>query len=139
MSARAPEHVFYDGGCGLCHASVRFLAARDRGPHPRFRFAPLHGPTFERLVRADVRERLPDSLVLLDARGAVHVRARAVALALARLGGGWGLAGRALALVPRPLADLGYRAVAASRKRLFARPASSCPLLPPELAARFDP
>lgn len=139
MSERACEHVYFDGGCGLCHAFVRFLVARDRGPSPRFRYAPLHGPTFARRLAPAVRAQLPDSLVVETADGRVLVRSRAVAHALVRLGGGWGLCGRLLRLVPAPLADLGYRALAGVRHRLFARPGESCPRLPPELAARFDP
>ena len=37
--------VFYDGGCALCHHSVRFLVARDRDGS-RFRFAPIGGACF---------------------------------------------------------------------------------------------
>ena len=39
------ELVFYDGRCGLCHHSVRFLLARDRDG-ALFRYAPLFGETF---------------------------------------------------------------------------------------------
>ena len=34
--------ILYDGVCGLCHASVRWLMKRDRG---RLRYAPLQGET----------------------------------------------------------------------------------------------
>ena len=27
----APERIFYDGSCGLCHRGVRFVVARDPG------------------------------------------------------------------------------------------------------------
>src|SRR5579885_2416758 len=36
----APELIFYDGHCGLCHGFVKFALARDR-EGARFRFAPL--------------------------------------------------------------------------------------------------
>ena len=58
-----PELLFYDGGCGLCHRAVRFVLWAD--PEGRaFRFAPLGGDTFQALVSAGERERLPDSLVV---------------------------------------------------------------------------
>ena len=36
----APERLFYDGTCALCHGAVRFVLARDRDGSA-FRFAPL--------------------------------------------------------------------------------------------------
>ena len=58
---------------------------------------------------------------------------------LRRLGGVWRLLAGLLALVPVRLRDRLYDGVAAVRHRLFARPESACPLLPPRLRARFDP
>ena len=39
------EIIFYDGHCGLCHAAVRFVVARD-DREEGFVFAPLGGETF---------------------------------------------------------------------------------------------
>ena len=38
----APETIFYDGGCGLCHRFVRFVIKRDPDG-TLFRYAPLEG------------------------------------------------------------------------------------------------
>jgi predicted DCC family thiol-disulfide oxidoreductase YuxK len=130
--------VYYDGSCGLCHHTVRLLALRDSAA--RLRFAPLNGATFVQETRPDERAGLPDSLVVRAAPGQpLLVRSRAVALALRELRGGWGVLGRVLGWIPAPLADLGYRCVAALRRRLFAAPRGACPLLPPKVLARFDP
>ncbi|HEX6885583.1 MAG TPA: DCC1-like thiol-disulfide oxidoreductase family protein [Planctomycetota bacterium] len=132
------EHLFYDGDCGLCHRWVLF-ALRREGGRELFRYAPLQGPTFARLVPEEERRRLPDSIVVRTAQGALLVRSAAALHVLARLGGGWAALARVARLVPRALRDFVYDRVAAVRKRLFARPEGACPLVPPELARRFDP
>jgi predicted DCC family thiol-disulfide oxidoreductase YuxK len=135
--ARDPELLFYDGGCGLCHRSVRFVAAADRAG--RFRFAPLGGETFRALVPEERRGALPDSIVVRRADGALLVRSDAALHVLRRLGGGWRAVAALLALVPRGLRDAGYDFVAGRRLRWFARPEVACPLVPPHLRARFVP
>lgn len=137
-SRPGPEHLFYDGDCGVCHWAVSFVAQRD--PEGRlFRFAPLHGETFETLVPEAVRRHIPDSLVLHTHDGAVLLRSSGAIHILKRLGGGWRLLGALLWLVPSPLRDFGYDRFAAIRHRVARRPDGTCPLLPPELRARFDP
>ncbi|MEZ4269428.1 MAG: DCC1-like thiol-disulfide oxidoreductase family protein [Myxococcota bacterium] len=137
-SADEPEHVFYDGSCALCHGAVRFLLAEDpRGS--AFRFAALQSDTFETLVPADVRATLPDSLIVRTASGTLLMRAAAVRHLLARLGGLWRILGAASRIIPLPLADLAYDGVARIRYRLFGKKADACPMLPPELRARFSP
>ena len=129
--------LFYDGGCALCHASVRLLWRLDR--RARLLFAPLDGPTFAALVPAAVRQSRPDSLVFVSGEGAVLVRSAAVLAALRETGG----PGRAVAavarLVPRAVADRLYDAVAGARRRLFAPPAEACPLAPGPGRERFRP
>lgn len=136
-AAGESARLFYDGGCGLCHAAVRFLIAED--PEGRaFRFAPLASEAFESRVPPEQRAALPDSLVLALADGRVLVRGAAVREIGERLGGLW----RLLALVSRSLPtrwlDALYDAVARRRARLFEAPGDACPLIPNELRARFD-
>jgi predicted DCC family thiol-disulfide oxidoreductase YuxK len=116
---------------------VRFVLARDRGG--RDLFAPLQGETFRALVPEARRAALPDSILVRDADGRILSRSAAAAHVLIGLGGAWRFWGRVLRLVPRPLRDLAYDAVAALRRRLFARPADLCPLVPPALRGRFEP
>lgn len=132
-----PERVFYDGSCGLCHHSVRFVLSEDRSTEP-LAFAPLGGECFARVFPDAETLGLPDSVLVRTADGRTLVRSRAVRHIGARLGGLW----RALAVlggfVPVPLLDIGYSAVARTRRRLFAAPKDACPLLPPDLRGRFE-
>ena len=134
---RYADLVFFDGNCGLCHGSVLFLLAREPEGEPKLRFAPLAGTTFKERLPEKRRRDLPDSLVILSPEGSVYFRGRAVRRLLDHLGGVWRAMGLLLRIVPLPLLDLGYRCVAAMRHRLFRRPASTCPLVPPELRGRF--
>jgi predicted DCC family thiol-disulfide oxidoreductase YuxK len=137
-AAAAGVRVYYDGSCGLCHRTVRFLVARD--VHARLRYAPLGGSTFLAETRPAERSGLPDSVVVRLRPGApLLVRSQAVAVALQQLGGAWGALGSCLRRVPAPLSDLVYRWVAVSRRKLFRPPGSACPLLSREQSARFDP
>lgn len=135
--ASGPERIFYDGTCGLCHRSVRFVLSEDRSRDP-LTFAPLGGACFARELASEAARKLPDSVLVRTADGRTLVRSRAARHIAARLGGLW----RALAalggLVPTALLDLGYSALASVRQRLSARPTEACPLLPPDLRGRFE-
>lgn len=134
-----PDLVFYDGDCGLCHRSVSFLARRDRDGS-RFLFAPLGGETAgTRLGGGGFGQHPAGTVVVLDEKGVVRTRSDAVLHALDRLGGIWRIVAGAMRVVPRPLRDGVYRAVARTRRRLFARPRGTCPRLPSHLAGRFLP
>lgn len=129
--------LFYDGSCGLCHGVVRFLLAEDR-TGKACDLTPLSSELFERTVPdPSTRESLPDSLVLWRVDGSLLLRSNAVLAVLARLGGVWRPVAFALRLVPGSLRDRAYDLVARARKRLFAAPEDSCPIVPPELRPRF--
>ncbi len=135
--ASTQETVFYDGSCGLCHGFVRFALAEDTSA--AFRFAPLQGPTFEESVPERERASVPDSIVVWTEEERLLVRSAAVVHVLAGMGGAWRVLGTLLAWIPRPLRDTGYDVVARIRHRLFAKPDGACPLVPPDLGARFRP
>ncbi|GIW44429.1 MAG: thiol-disulfide oxidoreductase [Candidatus Binatia bacterium] len=129
--------VFYDGECGLCQRSVRWLL--DHDPYQRLAFAPLQGRTAARLRAQHVP--LPaqlESVALLvqsDPRPQVFLRTRAF-LELCRIlevDPWWA---RLLHYVPVNLADIAYRILARLRYRLFGR-ATACPWRTPEEAQRF--
>jgi predicted DCC family thiol-disulfide oxidoreductase YuxK len=133
-----PDWVLFDGRCGLCDASVRWLIRRDR--RRALRFAPLEGES-----AAGVRSRhpeLPDAdetMVLVEnpetGSERVRVRSDAALAILARLGGPWRLA-TILRVVPPALRDLGYRFVARRRVRWFGR-LEACRIPTAEERARF--
>jgi predicted DCC family thiol-disulfide oxidoreductase YuxK len=135
-SGGAPATVFYDGHCGLCHRSVRFLLAEDRDG-TAFRYAPLDSNAFAAGVPEAERDALPDSIVLQLPDGARATRSAAFVEIGARLGGFWRAGAAALAWLPARLADRAYDFVAARRTRMFGRTEDACPRVPPELAARF--
>ena len=129
------EILFYDGHCGMCHGFVRFLLAKDRAR--AFVFAPLQGDTFGAMVSEAERAKLPDSMIIRTADGRLLVRSAAALHVLETIGGGWRLLARLLQVIPRPILDAVYRAVAAIRHRLGPPPPSTCPLVPAELRERF--
>jgi predicted DCC family thiol-disulfide oxidoreductase YuxK len=132
-----PHTLFYDGTCGLCHRTVRFVLAED--PEGRwFRFATLQGRRYRSAIDESRRRDLPDSLVLLEEGGRVLTRSQAVRHVLLRLGGYWTVLGWLGGLVPTPLGDAAYDLVARVRHRLFARPPDACPVTPQHLRSRFD-
>lgn len=139
MTASASQdRIFYDGECGVCHASVAFVSRHD-ATGEAFRFAPLHGETFAETVGEEVGRGLPDSLVVQTAAGDLLLRSDGTIYILRRLGGFWKFLGGLLAVVPRPIRDFFYDRFAAVRRFLAAKPTGACPLLPPELRRRFDP
>lgn len=136
----APAHpragtIFYDGGCGLCHAFVRFVVRRDRAGE--FAFAPLGGRTCSAAFPEPTAPPRADSVVLLTADGRTLLRSDAVVHVLRRLGGGWGATGAVLRVIPRPVRDFGYACVAAIRRRVFSAPPGVCPVVPSHLRGRF--
>jgi predicted DCC family thiol-disulfide oxidoreductase YuxK len=131
-----PDLIFYDGACGLCHASVRFALARD-ADGSRFRYAPIGGAAWRRLF-PDATTAPRSTFVLHAAGGATLVRSDASLRVLARIGGGWGKLAAALRWIPRPLRDLGYALIAAVRRALLRRPTDPCPTPDPRARTRFD-
>ena len=136
--AQKSEYVFYDGHCGLCHRAVKFILKHDRSGNA-FRFAPLQGETIQSLVPADQRAGLPDSFVVLTRDGALLMRSNASLYILQTLGGGWKILANILGIIPRGFRDLVYDFVARIRYRVFGRRDDLCPIVPPDLRARFDP
>jgi predicted DCC family thiol-disulfide oxidoreductase YuxK len=130
------DQVLYDGTCGLCHGAVKRLVRLDRGG-TRFRFAPLEGETAARLLEHAGPQ--PDSVLVCTPDGRVLSRWSAVRHVLKRLGGLLTPLAWVAWLVPRALGDWLYDAVARRRRRLAKAPSGACPLLPPDLARRFDP
>jgi len=133
-----PELLFYDGHCALCHRAVKFVLKHDRSGHA-FRCAPLQGSTFQSRVLPEQRASLPDSIVILTNSGSLLIRSDAFVHILRRLGGGWRFWAVVIGVIPRPLRDAAYDFVARVRYRVFGKKEDVCPLVPPELRARFDP
>ena len=132
------EIVFYDGHCGLCHYSVKFVLRHDPSG-TKFRFAPLQGETFRSRVSTDQRFGSVDSMMVQTADGSVLMRSNAWIHILRRLGGRWKILAAFVAVIPRPLRDVIYDFIALIRYRVFGRRDDVCPVITPDLRARFDP
>jgi predicted DCC family thiol-disulfide oxidoreductase YuxK len=130
--------LLYDGECGLCAGSVQFIL-RHEPAHRResLRFAPLQS-ALGRQVRARHPELAQvDSVVWFEPSagdGRVRYHSAAGLAVLRHLGGFWGMLGALGWLVPRPLRDAVYRAIA---RRRFDLVAPACLLPTAEQRARF--
>lgn len=91
------------------------------------------------MVPSEQREGLPDSIVVKTSDGRLLMRSNAFLHISERIGGGWKALAAVLRVIPRPLRDLVYDGVARVRYRIFGRTQDWCPVMPPELRARFDP
>jgi len=111
--------VLFDGVCNLCNGLVQFIIRRD--PHARFQFAAM--TSFA-----------ADTIVLVE-DGRRYERSAAVLRIARQLRAPWPLL-FAFIVVPRPLRDWAYDAVARRRYRWFGR-RETCMVPTPELRARF--
>ena len=127
--------VLYDGTCGLCHKSVKWILNNEQDQE--LRFAPLQGETAAAL-RAQHPE-IPDlvSSVVLVENGEPKLRTKALFYIARHLKQPWRFLYR-LRWLPGAVLDLGYRAVAAIRYRIWGR-ADACDLPSPAQRARFLP
>lgn len=126
--------LLYDGECGLCARSVRFILDRDK--KKRIRFAPLQSELGRGVAASQGLD--PDdltTLVLVEEGGRVSVRSTAALRASGDLRMPWRMA-KVFLIVPRFLRDGIYRWVAKHRLRFFGT-ADSCRLPTPEESARF--
>lgn len=126
--------LLYDGECGLCARSVRFILDRERDE--RMQFAALQSDVGRQAARAHgLDPNVLSTLVLIDERERAHVRSSAALRAAKGLRLPWRWAPVFL-IVPRLLRDAVYRFVARNRMRWFGS-ADSCRLPSPEETARF--
>lgn len=115
--------LFIDGHCVLCQRAAQWVLRHDR--RGSVTLAALQGNTAHRLLPAALcQESAPSpastgSLVWRGSDGRIRLRSAAV-LAVAVALGGWYRAGAALLwLVPAPLRDALYLALARRRRRWF--------------------
>jgi predicted DCC family thiol-disulfide oxidoreductase YuxK len=111
--------VVFDGECAFCDRSVRWIIAHDR--LGKFRFAPRQSPVGGQLLAAN---HLPpqgvESMILLEG-SRVSTHSTGVLRIASMLPFPWRAAALFL-LVPRPIRDFFYRALARRRYRLAGKP-----------------
>ncbi|MCB9946999.1 MAG: thiol-disulfide oxidoreductase DCC family protein [Rhodospirillaceae bacterium] len=125
--------IVFDGVCGLCSASARFVLRHDR--RGVFRLSAAQSPLGRALYRHYGLD--PDAMetVLVVAEGRAYAKTDAAVLVLTRLGLPWSAAGAAR-LVPRALADRLYDRLARNRYRIAGR-RDRCMVPPAEWRERF--
>ncbi len=133
MSDSGPILVF-DGVCVLCSRSVQFVLRHDR--EKRFRFATTQSPTGMRLMAANGLDASKPASVLLVENGRAFIESAALIRVLRSFGGVWPLLAGMLWIVPKPLRDAVYRAIAKRRYRWFGQ-RETCYLPDASEAARF--
>jgi len=126
--------ILYDGTCGLCHRSVRWILRHERDHE--LQFAPLQGETAQQLRtrHPEIPEEL-QTVVLVDEDDRVRMRSKAFLYSSRHLRAPWRWA-YGVRWLPAFLLDLGYRVIAAIRYRVWGR-AELCDLPSPEHRARF--
>ncbi len=135
--------VVFDGRCGFCNRTVRWLLRRDRRDRLRFVASESEG-VVGILARhgVDVASNAdgPGSIVVVrDAGGVVVrvlVRSDAVVALLRELPRPWAWVSVALKWIPRPVRDMVYGLVARWRYRIWGR-LESCPVPTAEERERF--
>lgn len=126
--------LFYDGNCGLCRRSVRFLLRQDR--RGRLYFAPLQGATAAARLSRELRESL-SSAVYQRENGENVLRSDAVLQVLIDIGSRWHWLARLALKLPRRWRDRCYDWVSARRRQLDkSRP---CPMPSGESCQRILP
>ncbi len=124
--------LLYDGECGVCDRTVRFILKRDR--KRSLRFAALSGEFARDALARHPELAGVDSLVWLEpaaegASGLALVRSEALLAVTGYLGGGWRFAQWAR-LLPRSLRDAAYDAFARRRHAMSGRDMACTP--PPQ-------
>lgn len=124
--------VLFDGTCGFCDRTVRWLIAHDRAG--RLRFAPLQSPVGQKyLAQFGLPLDYLESLVLVEPNRA-STNSTGTFRILSYLPYPWKLF-TTLLIVPRFLRDIGYRFIA-KRRHSIARN-DACPIPTEEQRARF--
>lgn len=109
--------VLFDGDCGLCQKSARWLAHRDKGDRLRFASQQAEAARAWMEQATEVQAGL-DTIVLYSA-GKIYYQSDAVLRIAGMLGFPWSWA-KLLLAVPRCIRDPLYQWIARNRKRWFA-------------------
>jgi predicted DCC family thiol-disulfide oxidoreductase YuxK len=128
-----PPILLYDGVCGLCARSVRFILRHERAPV--IQFAPLQGETAAALRATHPEIPTELSTVVLVEGDRVYLRSKAFIHVARHLRAPWRWV-YAFRWFPAFLADLVYAVVARLRYRVFGK-TDACELPAPDQRARF--
>jgi len=125
--------ILYDGVCGLCHSTVRWVIRHDR--RGVFRFAPLQSAAAKEILSAAGLDVAQLQSVCLVVPGRILTKSRAFFGIVSELGFPWSML-RLARIIPRSMADGVYDWIARNRYSWFGR-SGECPVPSPELQSRF--
>ena len=106
--------IFYDGLCGLCDRSVRFIIKHDT--KKKFRFASLQSDFAKQILGENI---LTDSVILFE-NGTIYYQSTAALMVCKILGGYLNLLSIVI-LVPQKLRDRIYDWIARNRYQWFGK------------------
>lgn len=131
--------LLFDGICGLCNKTVRFLSAEDR--ENLVFFAPLQGKASQsvQMRHANFPSELK-TLVLVENwnqnNETIYQKSEAVLKVLDSIGGMWRVVSW-LRIIPQKLRDRVYDWVAKNRYRWFGKSSEACEMPSPSLKTRL--
>ena len=131
--ADGPAIWLFDGLCGFCSWSVRFLLANERRPSSRF-VAIQSRQGRDIAIQFGIDPDEPSTFLFIE-NGRAHQKSDALIALTGHLRWPW-RALRWIRIVPRSLRDRLYELLARNRFRILGRK-KVCDIPPPEMRARF--
>ena len=124
--------VLFDGSCGLCHWSVRFIAPKDHNKNCCF--VPLNSPFGIQLLKErglyfpeDINsEHLLNSVIFIDPNKGYYIKSEAV-IKILKLLPNWHFLGVIMKFIPIKIRDFCYDYTAKNRVKWFGTKQSCSP------------
>lgn len=124
--------LFFDGNCGLCNRSVKFVLKKEKDRE--LFFSPLQSEFAKKILKQFNLEGTADSMVLLE-NGKIYLRSSAALRVTKYLKGLWpGM--MAFIVVPPFIRNAVYNYISKNRITWFGM-ADYCEMMTPELKKRF--
>lgn len=130
---KARNIVVLDGVCNLCNAGVNFIVNRD--PKRLFYFTTMQSHHAQELIEKHRGNSFQFDTFLLIKDEVTFERSDGVLEIIKDLSGYWFLFG-ILRLIPRPIRDAVYKAIAKNRYRIFGKK-DQCMVPSKEMQSRF--
>jgi predicted DCC family thiol-disulfide oxidoreductase YuxK len=124
--------IFFDGSCGLCNRSVKFIMRKEK--NDQLFFSPLQSDFAKGILEEYKVEADADSMMLLE-KGKIYLRSSAALRSTKYLKGLWPLS-QVFLIVPKFIRDAVYNFIARNRISWFGK-ADHCEMMTPELRRRF--
>lgn len=128
--------LIFDGHCGLCHESVKFVMRHD----PQgvlFRFTPSSSPFGQyELSRLGI-DLQPRSVVLVQENGEILFRSNAALAIMSAAQFPWPTLAEIAGWIPQSWRDWVYERISQNRRYLFSLPPTTCPIVPSSERYRY--